>query len=64
MSSAQIFQRVALREMTPEEGAEAMRAEDRQARTGLRPRWLPVWTWVLLTLFVGLFLAACGVRQD
>lgn len=45
MTNAEIFQKVAARELTPGQGADLMRQADADALQALRPSWLPRPVW-------------------
>ena len=58
MTNAEIFQKVAARELTPGQGADLMRQADADALQALCPPWLPRPVWA-----AGLAITAalCGV---
>lgn len=60
MTNREIFQKVALRELTPQQAADQMLANDLAAQAGLRPRWLPNVVWILCMDV----LSAFGLRRD
>lgn len=64
MTNAEIFQKVAARELTPEEGSQKLQEADAVARLALRPRWLPHRAWVILVGVFAVLLAACGLQRD
>jgi hypothetical protein len=64
MNNSEILRKVALRELTPAQGADQMIQQDREARKRLRPRWVHPVAWLVLTLLAGVVLAACGVQRD
>ena len=45
MTNTEIFHKVAIRELTPDQGAELMRQADADALQALRPSWLPRPVW-------------------
>lgn len=64
MTNAEIFQKVAARELTPEQGSEKLQQADAEARQALRPRWLPQRVWLILVAVLAVLLAACGLQRD
>lgn len=64
MNNAIIFQKVANREITPEEAAELMAEQDREARRARRPAWLPQWAWMLGAVVIACLCAIVGVRNE
>ena len=64
MTNREIFQKVALRELTPQQAADQMHANDLAAEAGLRPRWLPNIVWFLCMTLVAGVLSAFGLRRD
>lgn len=64
MTNAEVYQKVARRELDPMEAADQLRAEDKAAKDRLRPRWLPRSAWVILVWFVTIIIAAFGGQQE
>jgi hypothetical protein len=64
MTNAVILEKVAGREITPEQGAALMLEADREARAKQRPAWMPSWAWVAGSVVVALLFAVVGVRKD
>ena len=63
MNNLAIFEKVAAKELTPEQAAEIMLAADKKARQPLRPAWAPTWAWALGLAAIGLFLALIGLER-
>lgn len=57
MNSLEIYDRVAAREITPEQGAQllmrAREVEDRARRLRWKPNWMPVVMFAILVVIVG-----------
>jgi len=51
VTNSEIFRAVATRELSPEQAVELMMESDARERDRLRPSWLPVLVWRLLTAF-------------
>lgn len=61
-SSSMVFEKVAAREMTPEEGADLlMRERDPMPR---KPGWMPRWMYVTVVVAVALVLAPVINNRD
>jgi predicted anti-sigma-YlaC factor YlaD len=64
MNNTQIFESVAARTMTPEEGAQAIQQAEKQMHERRRPGWMPIWLFVTLNVALVGFLAVFGIRQS
>jgi len=63
MSDISIFEKVAARELTPEQAARQMAEGDRLAREARRPRWAPPRLWMMLSLVATVLLALVGIER-
>jgi hypothetical protein len=45
VTTSEIFAACARRELTPQQAAEALYANDRAEREAHRPSWVPRWLW-------------------
>jgi hypothetical protein len=60
-TSTAIFESVAARTMTPEEGAEAILLVEAASRDNGRPAWMPRWLYAASNIIVDSVLAMVGL---
>jgi hypothetical protein len=63
MSEIEFFERVAARELSPDEAARKMMEADRQERARLRPPWVPRWAWAAGLGIIALLCIFAGIQN-
>ena len=61
--SIQVFEDVAARKLSPEEGAALLLAEDKRRADRYRPAWAPLWLWHWAGASLAVLAALVGVRR-